>query len=379
MTDYLRVRYGSDTLALLTSIALIVFFMAAMLAQFIGGARLFQTVTGLPYFVGLALFGFTVIAYTSVGGFRAVVLTDALQGIVMLIAAFVVLTAVIAAGGGVEKCMAALAAIDPGLITPGGPGGKVPQPMILSFWVLVGLGILGLPQTSQRCMTYKDSGSMHRAMLLGTIIISFLLLALHLSAVLGRAILPELPAGDLAMPTLTVTLLPPVWAGIFIAGPLAAIMSTVDTMLLMASAALIKDIYVRYALKGEVNAISPSQVGRISFGATACIGLLVFLAALQPPDLLVWINLFAFGGLEAAFLWPVVLGLYWKKANAAGAIYSVLCGVSCFFAISVLKLPLGGVHPIVPTLLAALLGFVLGVYCGKKTDERIIRLFWEEI
>jgi sodium/pantothenate symporter len=274
--------------------------------------------------------------------------------------------------------MAALAAIDPGLITPTGPEGKVPQPMILSFWVLVGLGILGLPQTTQRCMTYKDSGSMHRAMLMGTVIISFLLLALHLSAVLGRAILPDLPAGDLAMPTLTVNLLPPVWAGIFIAGPLAAIMSTVDTMMLMASATLIKDIYIHYVQKGEVKTLPPARVRKISFGATACIGFLVFLAALRPPDLLVWINLFAFGGLEAAFLWPIILGLYWKKANAAGAVCSVLCGVSCFFAVSVLKIPLGGIHPIVPTLLVALLGFVLGVCCGKKTDERVIRLFWEE-
>jgi sodium/pantothenate symporter len=378
ITDYLRARYGSDALVLLTSIALIVFFMAAMLAQFIGGARLFQAVTGLPYIVGLALFGFTVIAYTSFGGFRAVALTDALQGMVMLVAAVVVLVAVIVAGGGVEKCIAALAAIDPGLITPTGPNNKVPEPMILSFWVLVGLGILGLPQTSQRCMAYKDSRSMHRAMLLGTVIISFLLLAMHLAGVLGRAVLPGLPAGDLAMPTLTVTLLPPVWAGIFIAGPLAAIMSTVDTMMLMASATLIKDLYIHYALKGEVKTVPPARIKKMSFGATACIGILVFLAALQPPDLLVWINLFAFGGLEAAFLWPIILGLYWKKANAAGALYSVVCGLVCFFAISILKPPLGGIHPIVPTLLVGLTAFVFGACTGKAADAKVLKLFWED-
>jgi sodium/pantothenate symporter len=305
-------------------------------------------------------------------------MTDALQGIVVLVASCVVLAAVVTAGGGIEKCMSALAAIDPGLITPFGPDNKVPQPMILSFWVLVGLGILGLPQTAQRCMSYKNAASMHNAMLIGTVVVSFLLLAMHLSAVLGRAILPDLPAGDLAMPSLTVQLLPPVWAGIFIAGPLAAIMSTVDTMMLMASAALIKDIYIHYALKGKPAAAPPSRIRKMSFGSTACIGLLVFLAALEPPDLLVWINLFAFGGLEAAFLWPIILGLYWKKANAAGAVYSVVSGVGCFFAVSILKPPLGGIHPIVPTLLAALLAFILGVCSGKKTDPGIIRRFWEE-
>ena len=67
-------------------IFLLVFFVAAMLAQFIGGARLFQSVTGHSYHVGLALFGLLVVLYTSIGGFRAVVLTDALQGVVMLVA-----------------------------------------------------------------------------------------------------------------------------------------------------------------------------------------------------------------------------------------------------------------------------------------------------
>lgn len=121
ITDYLRVRYGSDAVAILCSLALLVFFVAAMTAQFIGGARLFQAITGYPYEVGLALFGITVIAYTALGGFRAVVLTDAMQGIVMTVASVVVLLAVVQAGGGMEACMLRLKAIDPGLITPTGP------------------------------------------------------------------------------------------------------------------------------------------------------------------------------------------------------------------------------------------------------------------
>lgn len=62
--------------------------------------------------------------------------------------------------------------------------------MILSFWVLVGLGILGLPQTSQKCMGYKDSRSMHDAMIMGTLIIGFLLLCVHLA---GRSAAPSSP------------------------------------------------------------------------------------------------------------------------------------------------------------------------------------------
>ncbi len=367
LADFLKARYGSDAVVILCSVAMLLFFMAAMLAQFIGGARLFQAVTGYPYSVGLLLFGLSVVIYTSIGGFRAVVLTDAIQGIVMVVASVVVLLAVIEAGGGVERCVATLRAIDPGLVTPTGPDNAVPKPMILSFWILVGLGILGLPQTSQKCMGYRDSRSMHGAMIMGTLIIGFLLLCVHLAGALGRAVLPDLPAGDLAMPGLTVSLLPSFWAGVFTAGPLAAIMSTVDSMLLLASAAIIKDLYVRYALGGDASRMPPEQVRKTSLACTLATGVLVFIAAFEPPDLLVWINLFAFGGLEAVFLWPIILGLYWKNATATGALASILVGLVVFIALTVWPLPLGGVHPIVPALALSGLAFVAANPLARKS------------
>ncbi len=359
ITDFLRARYKSDAVVILCSIALIVFFMAAMLAQFIGGARLFQTVTGYPYIVGLVLFG----------GFRAVVLTDAIQGIVMVVAVVVILLAVINAGGGMENCIQSLKAIDPGLITPTGPKDAVPQPFTLSFWVLVGIGILGLPQTTQRCMGYRDSKAMHDAMIIGTLLIGFMILCAHLAGTLGRAILPELPAGDLAMPSLIVELLSPFWAGVFIAGPLAAIMSTVDSMLLLVSAAIIKDLYIHYRLKGDASRMTLVSIKKMSLICTVVVGLMVFVAAIEPPDLLVWINLFAFGGLEAAFLCPIVIGLYWDKANSTGAVSSIVIGVGTFIVLTIMKPAMGGVHAIVPTTLASLTAFVLGSYAGLSRNN----------
>ena len=378
ITDFLYARYKSDVVVILCSMALLVFFAASMVAQFIGGARLFQAVTGYPYEIGLLLFGMTVVVYTAVGGFRAVVLTDALQGVVMVIASVVVFMTVLEAGGGMSQCIQTLKAIDPGLITPSGAGGKVPAPMLFSFWVLVGLGILGLPQTTQRCFGYKDSRSMHNAMVMGTLIIGFLLLFMHLAGVLGRAVMPNLSSGDLIIPSLMLELLPPFWAGIFVAGPLAAIMSTVDTMLLLVSAAIIKDLYIRYSLKNDASRISPRKLSRMSFGCTIVAGLLVFAASFNPPELLVWINLFAFGGLEAVFLWPIILGLYWRKANATGAVFSILIGLTVFIFLSVFKVPLGGVHAIVPTLVLSFLAFVAGVKWGEPVSSDVRRIFWNE-
>lgn len=378
ITDFLYARYRSDVVVILCSMALLVFFAASMVAQFIGGARLFQAVTGYPYEIGLILFGITVVVYTAVGGFRAVVLTDALQGVVMVVASVVVFLAVLEAGGGMFQCMQTLKAIDPGLITPSGAGGNVPAPMLFSFWVLVGLGILGLPQTTQRCFGYKDSRSMHNAMVMGTLIIGFLLLFMHLAGVLGRAVMPGLGSGDLIIPSLILEFLPPFWAGVFVAGPLAAIMSTVDTMLLLVSAAIIKDLYIRYSLKNDSSRISPKKLARMSFGCTIAAGFLVFAASFNPPELLVWINLFAFGGLEAVFLWPIILGLYWKRANATGAVFSILIGLTVFIFISVFKVPLGGMHAIVPTLAFSFVAFVAGTLMGEPVSSEVRRIFWDE-
>ncbi len=370
VSDFLRHRYKSETLVGLTSMFMLVFFMAVMLAQFIGGARLFQAATGTPYSVGLLLFGLTVVLYTTLGGFRAVVLTDLAQGFIMLFAAVAVLWGVIDAGGGLTAISGKLEAINPGLLRPTGADDGIAVPFLMSFWVLVGLGVLGLPQTAQKCMAFKDDKSLRDAMVIGTVVIGFTLLCTHLAGALGRAVMPGLPAGDLIMPTLIVRLMPPFLAGVFIAGVLAAIMSTVSSMLIMSSATLIRDLYIEWRLKGDADLADQRFVRRASLGITGFIGIAVFILALYPPDLLVWINLFAFGGLEAVFLWPLLLGLYWEKADATGALYSVIVGVTVFMAIYIGKPPIWNIHPIVPSLIAAGLAFYLGNGRSPAKSER---------
>lgn len=370
VTDFLRARYKNDAVVILASIAILVFFAAAMVAQFIGGAKLFEAITGYPYIIGLILFGITVIIYTTVGGFRAVALTDAIQGVVMLFATVFLLMGVLKAGGGMESIMTKLAETNPSALTPTA-GGKISQPFILSFWILVGVGVLGLPQTTVRCMGFKDSKSLHNAMIVGTFVVGFLMLGMHLIGVLGSVVVPGL-AGDGAIPGITVKVMHPILAGIFIAGPLAAIMSTVDSMLILASAAIIKDLYLNYGN----NDVSAEKLSKMSFITTGIIGGLVFIFAIKPPSLIVWINLFAFGGLEAAFLWPTILGLYWKRANAMGALFSIIAGVGSFMYFTIANVKYLGMHQIVQTLLISLLAFIVGTYLGKKPDEDTIKLFW---
>ena len=113
----------------------------------------------------------------------------------------------------------------------------------------------------------------------------------------------------------------------FLAAPMAAIMSTVNSLLLVSSS-IIKDIYVNY-----INKDGRQYDKKGSLWITGIVGLLVYAAAIKPPDFLIWLNLFSFGGLEAAFIWPIVLGLYWRKGNATGALASILVGVGSYMCI----------------------------------------------
>ena len=343
ITDFIRARYDSDAVVILSSAALLVFFMASMLAQFIGGARLFESVTGYSYQT--------------------------------LVASLAILFAVVTAGGGVGNIMQTLYTIDPKLLTPTGANDAIPKPFILSFWVLVGIGVLGLPQTTQKCLGYKDSRSMHSAMIIGTFTVGFILLAMHLVGAMGRAVIPDIEIGDLAVPTLTVRLMSPFWAGIFIAGPLAAIMSTVDSMLIMCSAAIVKDLYFHYVLKNDETKLPPSTVKRMSLAVTGVVGVIVFIAALKPPSLLVWINLFAFGGLEAVFFCPTLFGLYWKRANSTGALLSMAGGAAAYFFFTLTKISIAGTSAIVPTLAISTALFLAGSRFGRAEPAEKLKAF----
>lgn len=160
-----------------------------------------------------------------------------------------------------------------------------------------------------------------------------------------------------------ITVLPPYAAGIFLAAPMAAIMSTINAQLLQSSATIIKDLYL---------GVRPQQIHnerlikRFSSLTTLILGLLVLLAAWRPPEMIIWLNLLAFGGLEAVFLWPLVLGLYWERANAQGALSSMVSGAVCYTLLASFNLQPAGLHPIVPSLLLSLLAFYLGNVVGEK-------------
>lgn len=163
--------------------------------------------------------------------------------------------------------------------------------------------------------------------------------------------------------------LPPFAAGIFTAAPMAAIMSTINAQLLQSSATIIKDLYLNIRPDQMQN---ETRLKRMSAVITLVLGALLLLAARKPPEMIIWLNLLAFGGLEAVFLWPLVLGLYWERANAKGALSAMIVGGVLYAVLATLNIQYTGFHPIVPSLLLSLLAFTVGNRFGTPVPQATV-------
>ncbi len=369
--DVIRARYKSDAVANISAVIIVLFFVAMMVAQFVGGAKLFEAVTGYSYIVGLALFGVVVIVYTTVGGFRGVAITDAICGIAMIVGIVVLACGILSAGGGFENIMQNISTSNPEMMEPFG-GGQMPLGLYFTQWLLVGVFTFCLPQSVVRCMGFKDEKSLKNAMVSGTVIIGVMMICVTALGVLAKGVLPGTLADyggsvDNIIPQTIASTLPSWLAGIAIIGPIAASISTVSSLLISSSSSIIKDVYLHYRDDGKSRAEDRS-LARMTQVFTLFIGVLVFALSIVPPDVIWKINMFAFGGLETAFCWVLVFGLYSKRAHSWGAIASMIGGVVVYCAMMAVGFKPFGLHQIVVGISFSFVLMVIGSWIGNRFD-----------
>ena len=384
MIDVIRARYSSNALANVSAVVVVLFFAATMVAQFVGGAKLFEAVTGYSYLVGLVLFGVAVVLFTTIGGFRGVAVTDAICGVAMLIGIFVLAAGILAAGGGYENIMDTIRTNLPEMLEPFG-GGSMPASLYFTQWLLVGIFTFVLPQSAVRCMGFKNAKALHGAMIMGTVIIGLMMIGVTSLGVLSAGVL----TGDLAsyggsvdniIPQAIAQTLPPWLAGVAIIGPIAASISTVSSLLIASSSAIIKDVYLHHC---ESSDKKPTErtIARSSQAVTLCVGAIVFVLAIVPPDVIWKINMFAFGGLETAFFWVLVCGLFWKRAGKWGALLSMIGGTASYCLCMALGFKVMGLHQIVIGITVAGVLMVVGSLLGRRDaadEKRMCEVFFPE-
>ena len=324
--DLLRDRFDSPAIGAISGVAMLVLHTSFIVAQYIAGARVLEAVMGVPYLWGVLSFAVVVGLYTAYGGFRAVAWTDSFQAVVMLVGVLLTAGFGLYKVGGLQAVYDGLAAQSPDLLTPTGPDAFLPLPAAISFFFVWPLAVAGQPSLITRFLACRDAASLRHASLLIGCYILLLYPAVIFVGILGRVLVPDLAAGDHAMPATILAAVPSALAGLVLAAPMAAIMSTISSFLLVAAGAVARDLYQR-------NTRAPVSEGRartVTHLSILAVGLVAGVFALRPPDYLQYIVVFSGTGLAATFLLPTVLAVYWTGMNRTGCMAGVLGGFVSF-------------------------------------------------
>lgn len=363
ISDYLKNRYKSNIVAYLSTFAMIIFLIAAMSAQWVGGAKLLVAFTGISYKTGVLLISVIIVFCVVFGGLKNILITDMIQGLIMIFSTIILLFAVINYGGGIDQITANLVNINEKILTPFGANGSLTPSYVSSFWVLVGVGVIGIPQIAINSMLYKNKRSLKQSIIVGSIVIFIVMFGVHLIGVMARGVFPDIKDYDSVIPIITLKVLPWYLAALVLAAPMAAIITTVNAQFLLISSALIKDLL--FNNKSIKEKITGKKVPIFVYGVNILVILLIMLLSMRPPSLIVNVNLFAFGGLEATFLWPILLGLYWKKAEKYGALSSIVVGLLSYILIKTVYV-IKFIEPVVISLLISLVVFMMVSLIASK-------------
>jgi sodium/pantothenate symporter len=262
--------------------------------------------------------------------------------------------------------------------------GFLPLSLAVSFFFMWTWSGAGQPSNMVRLMAFRESSTLRRAIFTVAIYYSLIYFPLVVIFVCARVMLPGWETeSDRIMPemarVLTEGIGAPWLAGLLVAAPFAAVMSTMDSFLLMISSALVRDVYQR-----NIHPQATEHVVRmLTYAVTIAVGAGAMLAAVQPPQFLQDIIVFTGSGLSTSFLFPVALAMYWPRFNKAGAIAGMLGGfgthISLYtfgYATTGKELMPGGFHPFLVGCAASLAVAVAVTLATAAPPERLVRKFF---
>jgi sodium/proline symporter len=290
-------------------------------AQMVATGKAFSGFLGMGYETGVILGAAIIIGYTFVGGYKAVSYSDVVQGMLMLLGLIAVPTAAVIASGGVGEVRDALALQDPALLDMF-DFGSTPAWIGIASFVAVGLPFIGVPQLLIRYMSARDDGEIRKARILSLIVLFIFTFGAVTAGVAGRALYPGLEDSETIFPVISNNLFPPVISGVLLVVVLSAIMSTVDSLLLLASSAAVRDTYQK--IMGSTD--SDQRLSSYGKVVTIIIGAFALVLGIQEPRVIYHFVLASWSGLGSAF-GPAVIGiLYYRRVTWLGVLAGVLGG-----------------------------------------------------
>lgn len=323
--DLLASRFDDpkNILRRISVLIILVMVGAYVSAQMVATGKAFSSFTPMDYSTAVVLGAVVIIAYTFIGGYKAVSYTDVFQGLLMFAGLIFVPAVAISTLGGWDAMMDELAKQDNSLLSVWGPQGRgIPGWLAIVSFVAIGLPFLGVPQLTVRFMSAESDLSLVSAGTISVLVLFVFTFGAVLTGMAGRALFPGLEDPETILPLLSTELFPEIVTGLLMVVVLAAIMSTVDSLLLLASSAIVRD----YLQKIHGSDKSDRDLARYGKFATLVIGALGIAFALTEAPLIFWFVLFAWSGLGAAFGPVLLCCFFYKRMTLRGAAAGMVGG-----------------------------------------------------
>ena len=368
LPDYFENRFNdkSRVLRVISALVILLFFTFYTASGLVGGAILFESSFGLEYSVALLAGAFIIVAYTFVGGFLAVAWTDAFQAMLMLAALLITPIAVINEAGGAGVVLDQLEQINSENTN------LFANLTLLGFVSLIawGLGYAGQPHILARFMAVEDPQKLNSSK---WIAMSWMLVVLFGSVSTGLAGIIYFVGQPLANPEtvfiiLSQSLFNPWIAGIITAAILSAIMSTIDSQLLVSSSVISEDFY-RVFVRPKASEKELLLVSRI---AVVVIALLALVIASDRNSRVLELVSYAWAGFGAAFGPVIIFSLFWRSMTALSAVIGMVVGAVTVVVWSNLSGGLFELYEIVPGFLFASLSIVFVNLLKLEQNESIL-------
>lgn len=362
-----RLRDSSRLLRILAGVVILVFFTLYISSGMVAGGFFFESSFNSDYLLGMVLVGGVTLLYTLFGGFLGASFTDVVQGIMMLIALIVVPVAAIIAVGGFGEVATYVEDLAPNHISLIGgtalTGGTILAIVGSLAW---GLGYFGQPHIIVRFMALRNPGEAKSARRIGMSWMIISLIGAVFSGFVGIAYMAH-QGIDLANPETVVlvmaqTLLHPFIAGLVLAAVLAAIMSTISSQLIVASSALVEDLF-KVAKKEP----SPKLLMMLGRGTVLGVAVIAMLLAIIPNDTILGLVSFAWAGFGAAFGPLILLSLFWRKLTNWGALAGMFVGAAGVF---IWKAAWPEMYELLPSFICATIVAVVVSLLTHKDGER---------
>ena len=357
---------------------ILIFFTVYAASCLVTCGKLFSTLFGFDYIPMMIIGAIFVLVYTIIGGFLAESASDFMQAVVMIVALLVIVVTGTVAAGGLGAVIENAGSIPGfleffGIATPETVDGVqqvvngVPQfgaPESYSFLSVIsalawGLGYFGMPQVLLRFMAIRSEHELKNSRRIAAVWVVISLTVAVFIGVMGRTLYPSAlttaSEAENVFILLSTNLLPPLLAGLVMAGILAATISSSDSYLLIAASAFSKNIY-QGLLHRKATDKQVLWISRITLLAITAIAIII---ALDENSVIFTIVSFAWAGFGATFGPLMILSLFWKRINRAGAIAGMIGGGVMVFVWNLLIRPLGGIWDIYELLPA----FLFSVLC----------------